>query len=356
MNGNFPSADALCGLDSLLFDYAALAEGDFVLIAYRRECAVAVSWMVAALSVAHIETRLLCIESANETDFAASVFPALDMIETHNRQVHLFIGENESLSFTATLRVLRSRPDLSIWRLMNLTPALFELGVRVSPETLKAINAGLLHRLMKKQTIQIFSAGGAVLDVEIDPGMYQWISNHGRSNPGELIALPAGEVNTFPVSINGDFVADGAMHANIRLPFDVRLHDRPIALRIEDGGVKSFECGDPDLARGLEAVFSNELCRRVGEIGFGTNVGVTAFTRENSHINERYPAVHVGLGEHTQPGRVDYEAPIHIDLIARHSRVRTFDGEPEIDMSALSTSTVRHPHGTRGEDLEHVPA
>jgi leucyl aminopeptidase (aminopeptidase T) len=356
-----PSAAAMAGLDTLIHDYARVAPGDHAIIAYWHECTAAAAWLEAGLSLAGASTEVHRLASSDDAGFAALIEPIVAQAAQRKSPVHLFVGENQSLSFTHILRRFAARHDIAIWRLMNFTPELFELGLQQSPEAIKAVNAALLERLMRKHEITILTgdpAGEAHrLTAGIDPDAFQWISNYGRPGRGELIALPAGEINTYPAALDGEFYADGAIHANIPLPFDVRLARHPVLLKIRDRAVHDFACADVHLSRALDTVFSNALCRRVGELGFGTNLGVTRFTTGNTHINERFPAVHIGLGEHTQPGRVHYEAPIHIDMISADSRVETRDGRPPVTMSRLAElagRAVAHPEGTRGEDLEHV--
>lgn len=356
-----PSAAAMAGLDTLISQYARVASGDRAIIAYWHECSTAAAWLSAGLELAGVPSETQPFATSDEAQFAALMDPVIAEALRAGTPVHLFVGENQSLSFTHVLRRFAAQYGVRIWRLMNFTPELFELGLQQSPEEIKSINAALLDRLMRKHEIEIVTRGATGetyrLNARIDPDEYQWISNYGRHGRGELIALPAGEINTYPAALDGEFFTDGAIHANIPLNFDVRLARHPVLLKIKDRAVHDFVCHDPHLSRALDTVFSNELCRRVGELGFGTNLGVTDFTSGNTHINERFPAVHIGLGEHTQPGRVDYEAPIHIDMISADSMVRTHDGQPPVVMSALAKlarGDVAHPAGTRGEDLEHV--
>ncbi|OLT20712.1 hypothetical protein BJF78_09030 [Pseudonocardia sp. CNS-139] len=93
----------------------------------------------------------------------------------------------------------------------------------------------------------------------------------------------------------------------------------------------------------------------MGELGFGTNSGIPGFVRMNSFVNERYPGIHVGFGQHNQgtfaPAR---RTPLHLDLIAAGGLVRV-DGDPEpLDLSAVAPSALPHPAGPRvfAEDAE----
>ena len=125
---------------------------------------------------------------------------------------------------------------------------------------------------------------------------------------GEIPVLPAGEVNTYPRSVSGELVVDGAIHTNIAVGFDVRLDNRPLRVVLDRGEVRGTR-PYRQLQSFFESMLEQENMRRVGEVGFGTNLGIDRFVAADSHINERHCGLHLGLGEHNQPGVVDYVAP-----------------------------------------------
>jgi leucyl aminopeptidase (aminopeptidase T) len=165
--------------------------------------------------------------------------------------------------------------------------------------------------------------------------------------------LPAGEIATYPESINGKLVADGAIHANVVTSLDVRLRDHPLTIEIEDSQAVSVGCDDGDVLHFVEACFDRPNVRRVGELGFGTNVEAGGFTAFNSHLNERLPGVHIGFGEHNQPKSiVPYEADIHLDIITDDAKIHLPRAEDTIVLSKfIAEHDIVHPALVRDEDI-----
>ncbi len=259
--------------------------------------------------------------------------------------------EDKSVTFTLPLKQLVRSRALRVLRLMNCTNDLFEQGFTISKTRLRRTNASVLNRLMARPHLHVSSRGGTDLSVDLSP-QFEWISNYGHSTGSQLTVLPPGEVNTYPAMVTGTFVADGALHANIPIPFDVRLRDDPVHFEIRDSEVQSIGCDDQTKLSWLQNIFSEPLARRIGEFGIGTNTGISEFVHDNSHLNERYPGVHLGFGEHAQRN-VAYVAPYHIDAIAKSLCIRDGrEGTILLETDRLPTDIARHPRTMRSEDLE----
>ena len=205
---------------------------------------------------------------------------------------------------------------------------------------------------MGAKRLHIQTRGGTDLRVTIDTELHRWISNRGVWRPGSVVILPAGEVATFPASIEGVLVADFAFNLNAITDRDARLHDCPVTTWIERGRVVRYECRNLEISRFLDECFQTCCAHNVGELGFGTNFGVETSIPMNSHINERYPGVHLGFGQHNQDANtVDYFCHIHLDLIARGGLVWV-DSEPvPLDLESIIPSSRPHPTRFRDEDV-----
>jgi leucyl aminopeptidase (aminopeptidase T) len=229
--------------------------------------------------------------------------------------------------------------------------------MNVTPGLLSALNGGMLNRMMPASRLHIGSTSGTDLDVEIDSSRYRWVSNRGVRKDGAFLVLPPGEVSTYPANVNGILVADGAFNLNAYTAADARLAGRPVTIEIENGRVVHASCDDPRLTRLVARCRAMDNGDRIGELGFGTNVGTTGFIPMNSHINERHPGVHLGLGQHGQPAEaVPYRSDIHLDLITSDSVV-TVDGRTRIDSRELERfARERHPEPLagriHGEDID----
>jgi leucyl aminopeptidase (aminopeptidase T) len=204
--------------------------------------------------------------------------------------------------------------------------------------------------------VEMTTAGGSRLTAELDSDRERvWISNRGVAADGATVLLPSGEVATLPVRMDGVFVADGAFSVNAAVDGDTRLGQSPVRLEIRDNVLVRWSCPDAGLRELLEQLLAFAHAREVGELGFGTNSGIPGFVRMNSFVNERFPGIHIGFGQHNQGTFIGpRDTPLHLDFIAEGGLVRV-DGDPvPLDLSAVEPSMLPHPAGPRvfAEDAE----
>lgn len=254
---------------------------------------------------------------------------------------------------TSVWRVMRKYPSDRVVALRAISAGseFFSVALSPTPNELESRNAYLLERFSQAKVLHISTPGGGDFTVNLESSRHRWISNHGRLNPGKSIILPAGEVATYPVSVDGTFVADFAYNINTVTERDVRLAAAPVRLYLEQGIVLDYQCDDRETKRFLNKALASECSHRVGELGFGTNFAVKKAIPMNSHVNERCPGVHIGLGQHNQdPSVVEYQCPLHLDLIAHGGLVRA-DNELVVDLANIPPSSKPHPTFTTDEDV-----
>lgn len=350
-----PSAKTTRGINRFFDDYVGLCQGDGVIVCVERASAHVAAWLASALDTRAQPHRQYVFDKPNDDAFTEHLdgFFAELRGKHQVRRVVVVVCEANKLSFSGPLCRLVDQHAVVVRRLIGFSPELFEQAFNVTPEELRQINASLLTRLMAIDSVRITSAVGTDLEVTFDHSRYKWVSNHGIPGQGELVVLPAGEINTFPAAISGVFVTGGALNFNYRLPFDARLDEYPITFEIDGGEVCHYSCDDSLVEAFLASVFSRPHARKVGELGLGTNIGIDSWVHLNSHINERHAGVHLGFGEHGQPGVVEYEASVHLDAISSGEVLALGDGGPDIQMSELKPEATAHPSGTHCEDLGH---
>lgn len=348
----FVSQEAWQGVNTFLDSYVGVRKGDTAIIVYVKEVRDAAKWLLAGMRDRQIETVTAVTKPFSDDGLEEQLRNVLPSVRGDGR-VYLFVLEGQSLSHSSVHRkVLERYPDgmaSMVW-LHNAGEEFFRLGTAVGPEYLTQRNATLLRRLLPARRLRVTSSGGSDLEITLNP-RYKWGSNRGVAQPGEPLVLPAGEISTYPESVNGTFVVDGAIHVNRVILDEVgRIRDTPIIIELQDSLATSFHCANPEIMERLEKWFASPNARRVGELGFGTNTGVSEFTTWNSRINERAPAVHLGFGQHDQlPELVEYWSDIHLDLIMADSQVAIEDQET-IDMRTFANEDVQHPEGLPNED------
>ncbi|WP_204800866.1 hypothetical protein [Mycobacterium riyadhense] len=243
-----------------------------------------------------------------------------------------------------------------IFRLFNFSPQLFKLTLAVDRSSLDSLNNSVIGAARSTQDIHITNGAGTDLHVRplADGG---WTNSSGYFCGRFPAILPPGEVNTYTPHVTGTVVADGAINSSFGFPGDPRLATSPITLEITESVVKKATCADPVVSYVLSNFFKVENADRVGEVGFGTNEGITEWVNFLSHINERHPGLHLGLGTPSQPqSKVGWGSPLHLDMILDGCRI-WFDDALVFsngfwDRAALNTLR----QGATVHDVLHVDA
>jgi hypothetical protein len=349
------TTEIIAGVNSLLWDYAQADEQDYFLIAYTLDSREPASWLAAVLKSRGSTPQLVPMRPLTDPKFEERLLAALPEPGQLRGTLVIFTLERDTMSHFRPLldTLMRFGGDrCKVIRIISASAEFFTKSLNLAPEALSARNASLLNRLDKLKSMRVTSAGGTDLQITVDSSRYDWISNRGVLRPGGFLILPAGEIATYPVQIDGVLVADGAINCNFITDLDMMLGERPVTVQIENGKAVSFSCPDDGMAEFVRTGFDMKYGRNVGELGFGTNSGINGFIAHNSHVNERHPGVHIGFGQHNQDHtRVPYVADIHMDLITNGAKI-VIEGEPDvIDLSDLAVSGVDHPKSVRDEDI-----
>ena len=342
------------GVQSLLDDYVGVSIDDYVVVLYTSDSAESAAWVSSALVLREISVKRVWMAPLKDDGFLKRLTATLPSPETVIGRLVILGFERDTMSHISDVANAISKfkkTDCLVFRAISASPNLFSHALRASPKDLSARNTAVLERCMTAKRLKILTDSGTNLSIIIDP-KHRWISNRGVANPGGVVILPAGEVATFPASINGIFVADFAFNVNAITDRDSRLQNHPITILIEDGRAVKFECSDNLTSQFLEECFNTHCAYNVGELGFGTNPCIDDAIPMNSHINERRPGIHIGFGQHNQDlSIVGYQCAIHLDLIAKGGIVWVDDDPHPINMENIMPSSQSHPRNTQTADV-----
>lgn len=346
--------NVITGIENLLDNYVEVDNKDEVLILYTSDSADAVAWVSSVLELRKINTKRVWMLPLSDEGFKDRLKAAIPNSDALKNRLIILSFERDTMSHTSVVaEVLKGydKSKYSVFRSISASPELFSTALRILPQELSSRNTTVLERLMKAKNLVIKTAGGTNLNVTLD-AKHRWISNRGIANPGGIVILPAGEVATYPASISGTFLADFAFNVNAITNRDARLNNHPVTIWVENGKAVKYECEDTMTTKFLEECFHTHCAYNVGELGFGTNFFVNQPIFMNSHINERRPGVHLGFGQHNQdPGIVNYQCAIHLDLIAKGGMVWIDDDPIPLDLENIPPSKQPHPHNSRAEDV-----
>jgi len=349
--------DVWGGVASLLDNYVGgVRPNDTAVIAYASDSRDSAAWVSVALEAQAVPVRKVWMSPLRDEGFSERFSAALPAPTELPGRLLILTFERETMSHNNQLRAMLAafEPEqYLVVRVISAGPELFEQALLPVPDELSARNTTILDRCMETDTLRIEAPAGTALDVRLDSDTYRWVSNRGMPRAGTFVMLPAGEVATYPSKTDGVLVADFALNMNAITDIDVRLHDHPVTVHIEDSKATRFECEDLELSRILDHCFSQPNGTNVGELGFGTNFGVENAVPMNSHINERRPGVHIGFGQHNQHvSVVDYPCELHVDLITRGGKIWTGDNPAPLDLEAIVPSTKPHPEDFHDEDID----
>jgi leucyl aminopeptidase (aminopeptidase T) len=187
----------------------------------------------------------------------------------------------------------------------------------------------LLARIAEARSLTVQTDAGTAFTARFDPSL-AWIKTSGLISPRYWSNLPAGEVFTTPASVDGTFVCDATAGDYFNAKYG-DLSETPLVLTIEGGRLVRVRSARADLEREFwEYCHTDGNSDRVGELAFGTNLGLTEFIGVLLQ-DEKFPGVHLAFGDPygTQTG-AQWNSCTHVDVLTRECNV-WLDDEPVIE-------------------------
>jgi hypothetical protein len=221
---------------------------------------------------------------------------------------------------------------------LNTSEKLFSLTTLVNPENIVTVNNKIITAIQtnNQQEMIYEDDHGSKLRIKLNNEKHKIKNKNGIPDENDFITLPIGEISTYPSNITGVFVTVGALHSNHLLPFDCRLNGSRIVFKIEDNIIHQLECDNRRIESFLTQIFSHDYVKKIDEFSIGTNYGVKYFISANSHINERHPGVHLGVGLHQSSKDKTSSSNFHIDFINPYGKLK-FENGQTIDLNRLTS-------------------
>jgi aminopeptidase len=207
-----------------------------------------------------------------------------------------------------------NQQNMKIVRVFDFSSELFTHTFNIEKNVLRQLNKKLIGLASKSGKICAKSDRGTDLEINLDK-RFGWVDSCGHFGSRPAI-FPVSEVATYSSDVSGVLVADGALNTNFGFYTDPRISGSPVTIQIENSVVKNVSCEDYMLRYFLSNYFKTPFCDRIGEVGIGTNYGIPEFVPFLSHINERFPSLHIGFGANNQGEAIaGWNCPLHLDLI-----------------------------------------
>jgi aminopeptidase len=215
----------------------------------------------------------------------------------------------------AIVRVVERR-QIRYAHMIGVTPEIMQQGMRADYRLVDKLSDKLRERMLKANSLTVKTEAGTSFSAHFDRGL-DWVKTSGLISPRYWSNLPAGEVFTTPATVDGTFVCDATAGDYFNGKYG-DLQDTPLVLTIKAGRLVHAECARKD----LEAEFwsychTDENSDRVGELAFGTNLGLSRMIGILLQ-DEKFPGVHIAFGDpYGSQTHADWKSRTHVDVLAR---------------------------------------
>ena len=204
--------------------------------------------------------------------------------------------------------------------MVGVTPEIMQQGMRADYRLVDRLSERVRERMLRAETLIVKTKAGTSFTAHFDRAL-DWVKTSGLISPRYWSNLPAGEVFTTPATVDGTFVCDATAGDYFNRKYG-DLQANPLVLRIEAGRLTGAECSRKDLQREFwEYCHTDENSDRVGELAFGTNLGLTEMIGILLQ-DEKYPGVHVAFGDpYGNQTHADWASKTHVDVLTRNCDV-----------------------------------
>jgi leucyl aminopeptidase (aminopeptidase T) len=204
--------------------------------------------------------------------------------------------------------------------MVGVTPQIMKQGMRADYRLVDELSQRLCERMPRARGLRVRTAGGTSLTATFDPSL-TWVKTSGLINRRYWSNLPAGEVFTTPLSVDGVFVCDGTA-GDYFGPKYGDLRANPLTLEIAGGRLQAAHSVRKDLEQEFwQYCHTDQYSDRVGEIAFGTNIALEDMIGVLLQ-DEKIPGVHLAFGDPygSQTG-APWKSRTHIDVLTRNCDV-----------------------------------
>jgi aminopeptidase len=289
------------------------------LIADAESGAVAAS-LAAALQNVQATTTELLLEDFGPRPLRvapASVLEALEKVDVGILAMNPQPGE-----LTARMAIVQvvERRRIRYAHMVGVTPQIMQQGMRTDYKLVDQLSDKLRERMLRAKTLTVKTEAGTSFTAHFDHKL-DWVKTSGLISPRYWSNLPAGEVFTTPATVDGTFVCDATAGDYFNGKYG-DLQSTPMKLTIEGGRLVHVECARKDLEKEFwEYCHTDENSDRVGELAFGTNLGLSEMIGILLQ-DEKFPGVHIAFGDpYGSQTHADWKSKTHVDVLTRNCDV-----------------------------------
>jgi aminopeptidase len=298
----------------------AVRPGEHVaLIADVASSAVAAS-LSAAIEEVHAKTTELLMEDFSPRPMRGAPVPVLEALE--KADVGILAMNPQPGELTARMAIVHvvERRRIRYAHMVGVTPQIMQQGMRADYKMVDRLSDTLRERMLRAKTLTVKTQAGTAFAAHFDRKL-DWVKTSGLISPRYWSNLPAGEVFTTPATVDGTFVCDATAGDYFNGKYG-DLQSTPMKLTIEGGRLVRVECARNDLEKEFwEYCHTDENSDRVGELAFGTNLGLSEMIGILLQ-DEKFPGVHIAFGDpYGSQTHADWKSKTHVDVLTRNCDV-----------------------------------
>ena len=219
----------------------------------------------------------------------------------------------------AIVRVVERR-QIRYAHMVGVTPEIMQQGMRADYRMVDRLSDKLRERMLRAETLTVKTGAGTSFAAHFDREL-DWVKTSGLISPRYWSNLPAGEVFTTPATVDGTFVCDATAGDHFNGKYG-DLQTTPLVLKIEGARLTGVDCARKDLEEEFwEYCHTDENSDRVGELAFGTNLGLSSMIGVLLQ-DEKFPGVHIAFGDpYGSQTHADWKSKTHVDVLTRNCDV-----------------------------------
>jgi len=320
MNFGVPHTELMPGARNAVATCLGVRAGErVVLIADEATRAVAAS-VAAALREREARCTGLLLEEFGPRPMTVAPAEVLDALEVADVGMLCMTPQPGELAARMAIVRVVERRQIRYAHMVGVTPQIMQQGMRADYRMVDRLSEKLRERMLRAKTLTVKTEAGTEFAAHFDRGL-DWVKTSGLINPRYWSNLPAGEVFTTPATVDGTFVCDATAGDHFNGKYG-DLQSTPLLLTIKGARLVDVACERKDLQQEFwDYCHTDENSDRVGELAFGTNLGLTEMIGVLLQ-DEKFPGVHLAFGDpYGSQTHADWKSATHVDVLTRQCDV-----------------------------------
>jgi aminopeptidase len=276
--------------------------------------------LVQALQERGASARGLLLEDFGPRPMTGAPEPVLDALEKADVGILCMTPRPGELGARMAIVRVVERRQIRYAHMVGVTPEIMQQGMRTDYRMVDRLSDKLRQRMLNAELLTVKTEAGTSFSAHFDRRL-DWVKTSGLISPRYWSNLPAGEVFTTPATVDGTFVCDATAGDYFNGKYG-DLQKTPLVLEIAGGRLKRAQCERKDLEEEFwEYCHTDENSDRVGELAFGTNLGLSQMIGILLQ-DEKFPGVHIAFGDpYGSQTHANWKSRTHVDVLTRNCDV-----------------------------------